>query len=65
MTKLFAIVVALFSTSTMAQSPFTSFEQESQKTTKELNCARPRNSPSSMGMGSLYGCVLGQAETAK
>lgn len=44
---------------------FQSFQEEANRATKELSCQRPKISPASSGLGALYGCITGPAETVK
>lgn len=44
---------------------FKLFTTESNTATKELNCRNSKVTPASYGMGSLYGCIQGKAETVK
>ncbi|HFD88170.1 MAG TPA: hypothetical protein ENJ35_10925 [Gammaproteobacteria bacterium] len=38
---------------------------ESKRATKELHCSNPKITPASYGMGALYGCIQGEAQTVK
>ncbi|MBI9075659.1 MAG: hypothetical protein JEZ02_09635 [Desulfatibacillum sp.] len=42
-----------------------SFQVEADRATKALNCSRAKILPASSGMGALYGCIAGSAETVK
>ncbi|KPA11263.1 hypothetical protein MHK_008531, partial [Candidatus Magnetomorum sp. HK-1] len=44
---------------------FASFEEESNKATKFLNCKKPKITPANYGLGALYGCVSGKANSVK
>lgn len=44
---------------------FMPFSREAQQATQALRCVNARTTPASDGMGALYGCVQGRAETAK
>jgi hypothetical protein len=44
---------------------FHSFSTESSTATKALNCRNSKVTPASYGMGALYGCIQGKAETVK
>lgn len=48
-----------------AASAFQTFDIEVSRATSFLSCAVPRLSPPQDGTGALYGCIQGQAETAK
>ena len=57
--------VLLTSTSVIAGDGFGSFSSETDRATKALACPRPKTTPASAGLGALYGCVVGRAETVK
>lgn len=64
------IVVALTILTCFAQGVFggtLSFQSEADRATKALSCPRPKISPanSGLGLGALYGCIVGTAETVK
>ena len=42
-----------------------SFKQESDRAAKMLNCINEKIMPASDGLGALYGCIAGSAETVK
>lgn len=44
---------------------FESFQAEASKATKALRCSNAGTTPASDGMGALYGCIQGRAETVK
>ena len=44
---------------------FESFEEESNKATKLLNCKKSKITPANYGLGALYGCVSGKADSVK
>lgn len=46
-------------------SGFESFSAESSKSTKALNCINVGITPAEYGMGALYGCIQGKAQTVK
>jgi hypothetical protein len=41
------------------------FQVEADRATKVLSCPRPGITPASSGLGALYGCIAGTAETVK
>lgn len=66
--NLSVIVVALAIFACFAQSAFggmLSFQAEADRATKALNCQQPKITPASSGLGALYGCIAGAAETVK
>jgi hypothetical protein len=44
---------------------FLDFEQEAKRITDMLDCPRPGITSAEPGLGALYGCIMGAAETAK
>lgn len=42
-----------------------SFQEEADRATKVLNCSKAKITPASSGLGALYGCIGGSAETVK
>jgi hypothetical protein len=44
---------------------FLSFQNEVDALSRAARCSRPRTTPSEAGLGALFGCVEGSAETAK
>lgn len=62
------IIIALAILACFAQSAFggmLSFQAEAERATRVLNCPRPKITPASTGLGALYGCIAGSAETVK
>lgn len=62
------IGVALTISACFAQGVFggtLSFQAEVDRTTKALSCPRPKITPASSGLGALYGCIVGMAQTVK
>jgi len=61
-------VVVLTILACFAQDAFggtLSFQAEAKRVTKALSCPRPKITPASPGFGTLYGCIVGTAETVK
>ena len=42
-----------------------SFRAEADRATEALSCPRPKIMPASSGLGALYSCIVGKAETVK
>jgi hypothetical protein len=42
-----------------------SFQAEADRATKALNCPQPKVTPASSGLDTLYGCIVGTAQTVK
>lgn len=60
-----AISIFLFSGVSVSGQGFDTFSTESLKAEKELNCEDTGTTPASYGMGALYGCIQGEAQTVK
>lgn len=66
--KRLVLVVALAIFLCFAQNVFgglLSFQEEANRATKALNCSKAKITPASSGLGALYGCIAGSAETVK
>tara|TARA_R110000796_G_scaffold241303_4_gene362819 strand:+ start:8791 stop:9396 length:606 start_codon:yes stop_codon:yes gene_type:complete len=48
-----------------AASESLSFKAETTRVTSALSCSQPKITPASLGLGALYGCITGSAETVK
>lgn len=59
-----AIIGLTFSQSASSAS-LQSFSTENDRITKAVNCQHAKLTPASYGMGALYGCLHGRAETVK
>ncbi len=70
---LLALIVVVFATgcgdsgnsNSEPDTMFQPFSAESNNASKALKCQRPKVTPASYGMGALYGCIQGKAETVK
>ncbi|MCG8613584.1 MAG: hypothetical protein MI864_23985, partial [Pseudomonadales bacterium] len=60
-----SVLVFLLVSGKVFGAGFQSFSSESSAATKALNCRNSNITPASFGMGALYGCIQGKAETVK
>lgn len=56
---------ALGSVASINQAGFLSFDQERKRITRAIQCRQSKVTPPSFGLGYLYGCISGSAETVK
>ena len=56
-------ILILFAQSVLGS--MSSFQVEASRATKALSCPRPKTTPAGFGLGALYGCIAGSAETVK
>lgn len=60
-----AILLIFISGVGVSGQGFDSFSSESEKSAQELRCHNSKTTPASYGMGALYGCIQGEAQTVK
>ncbi len=66
--KLFMLYITsgfLLVSASLAAAESPDFQAETKRVTSALNCTQPKITPASLGLGALYGCITGSAETVK
>jgi hypothetical protein len=62
---LMVMAMSFATSSAFAEETFGSFSAEAARLGKLVQCPRPKTTPAGSGMGALFGCVMGRAQTAK